>query len=39
LTGQATGPGRRLIPLSPTATDTVRSWQSRRALSGGQVRT
>ena len=40
LSGQATGPSpRRLIPLRQAAADSVRSWPSRRALSGEQART
>jgi hypothetical protein len=38
MTGQAGSPGR-LIPLTRAAADNVRSWRSRRALSGEPVRT
>jgi hypothetical protein len=38
LTGQPTSPGR-LVPLTRVAADNVRSWLSRRALSGEQART
>jgi hypothetical protein len=38
LTGQATSRGR-LVPLTRAAADSVRSWLSRRALSGEQART
>jgi hypothetical protein len=38
LTGQATSSGR-LVPRMRAAADSVRSWQSRHGLSGGQVRT
>jgi hypothetical protein len=38
MTGQADSPGR-LIPLTRAAADNVRSWLSRRALSGEPVRT
>ena len=38
LTGQATSP-RRLIPLPQAAADSVRSWLSRRVLSGEPART
>jgi hypothetical protein len=38
LTGQVTIPGR-LVPLTRAAADSVRSWRSRRGLSGGQVQT
>jgi hypothetical protein len=38
LTGQATAPGR-LVPRLRATADSVRSWRSRRGLSGGQVQT
>ncbi len=38
LTGQATAHGR-LVPRIRAAADSVRSWLSRRALSGEQART
>jgi hypothetical protein len=38
MTGQTGSPGR-LIPLPRAAADNVRSWRSRRALSGEPVRT